>query len=144
MRCERIKTDGMKFLDGEMTADEKAAYEAHVQECETCARELREMGRIVEFTNEVRLKKPDEQFWADYWRSMYKRTERGGGFFLIVVGLIVLTGYAIFKAVTSPAFFTVKGIAGAVVVLGLWIVFLSVARERYHEQKHDPYKGVQQ
>jgi hypothetical protein len=134
----------MKLLDGEMTAEEQKEYELHVQSCEVCEQEMREMGRVVEFTNEIRLKKPDEQFWADYWRGVYRRMERGVGFFLIAAGLVVLTAFGIFKAVTSPDFFTVKGISAAVVVLGLWIVFLSVARERYHEHKHDPYKGVQQ
>jgi anti-sigma factor RsiW len=144
MDCKRYKTDGMRLLDGEMTAEEQLQYEEHVQNCAECERELREMGRIVKFTDEVHLKKPDEQFWADYWRGVYRRLERGIGFFLLAAGLLVLTAYGIFKAVTSPEFFTVKGIATAVVVLGLWIVFLSVVRERYHEYKHDPYKGVQQ
>ena len=144
MQCERFKTDGMKFLDGEMTTDERREYEQHVRECDLCSKELREMGRVVNLTNEIELKSPDEQFWAEYWRGVHRRLERGVGFFLIVGGLIVLTAWGIFKAVTSPDFLTIRGIASAVFLLGLWIVFLSVVRERYHEAKHDPYKDVQQ
>jgi hypothetical protein len=134
----------MKFLDGELTAVEQREYEEHIKGCNTCEVELREMGRVVRFTNEVRLKKPDEEFWEDYWRGIYRRTERGFGFFLIAAALGVLTAFGLLKAVTSPEFWTVKGISGAVLMLGLWIVFLSVVRERYHEQKNDPYKEVQQ
>ena len=97
----------MKLLDSEMTHEEQAEYEAHIQGCEVCERELREMGRVVGFTNEIRLRKPDEQFWADYWRGVYRRMERGVGFFLIAAGLAALTVFGIFKAVTSPEFFTV-------------------------------------
>ena len=52
--------------------------------------------------------------------------------------------WAVYEAVTSPEFFTVKGISITVVLLGLVIVFLSVVRERYHESKDDPYKEVEQ
>lgn len=143
MDCKRYQTEGMKLLDGEMTAEEQRQYEAHVQSCEVCEKELRDMGRVVGFTNEIRLKKPDEQFWTDYWRSVYKRLERGVGFFLLAAGLVMLTAYGIFRAVVSPDFLTFRGITSAAVVLGLWIVFLSVVRERYHERKNDPYRGVQ-
>jgi len=52
--------------------------------------------------------------------------------------------YAVYQAVTSPEFLTVKGISVAVILLGLVVVFLSVVRERYQESKSDPYKGVKQ
>jgi hypothetical protein len=142
MECKRFQTEGMKLLDGEMSPDEQRAYEAHVQSCPECERELRGMGRIVALTNEIRLKKPDEQFWHEYTHGVLRRLERGVGFFLITAGLLVLTAIGVFKAVTSPEFFTVKGISMGVLVLGLWIVFLSVVRERFYEHKHDPYKGV--
>jgi hypothetical protein len=133
----------MKFLDGEMTADEQHQFEEHVKGCEICEAELRDMGRVVNLTSEIRLKQPEEAFWEDYWRGIYRRTERGLGFFLIAAGLGVLTAFGMLKAVTSPEFWTVKGLSGAALILGLWIVFLSVVRERYHEQKNDPYKEVQ-
>jgi len=134
----------MLFLDGEMTADEKLAYEAHVAQCEDCARELKEMGRVVNFTSDLRLREPDEVFWETYWRSIYRRLERRTGFFVLLVGLIVVSGYGVFKAVTSPEFWTFKGLGLTAVFVGLIIVFLSVVRERYHEAKTDPYKEVKQ
>jgi len=70
--------------------------------------------------------------------------ERGTGFFLLIIGLIAVVLYGIYEAVTSPEFLTVKGIGITVILLGLFVVFLSVVRERYHESKHDPYKGVKQ
>jgi anti-sigma factor RsiW len=134
----------MKLLDGELSEEEKRTYEQHVKGCETCASELRELGRIVQFTNELHLRKPDEEFWTNYWRSLYRRLERGTGFLLLIAGLIVVAGWGVFEAVTSPEFFTVKGISITVILLGLVIIFLSVVRERYHESKDDPYKEVNQ
>jgi anti-sigma factor RsiW len=144
MVCNRFQVDGMRLLDDELGAREKQEYEDHVKGCEDCRRELKEIGRIVELTNDLRLRAPDEEFWARYWDSLFHRMERGTGFVLLVVGILALAAFALFKAVTSPRFLTFQGIAFAVVLLGVVVVFLSVVRERYHESKSDPYKGVEQ
>jgi predicted anti-sigma-YlaC factor YlaD len=144
MVCERFQNEGMRLLDGELDLEEKDRYEEHVRGCDDCRRELKEMGRIVGLTNDLRLKPPDEEFWARYWDNLYHRLERGTGFLLLVAGIVVLSAFAVYEAITSPEFFTVKGLSIAVALLGLVVVFLSVARERYHESKSDPYKGVKQ
>lgn len=144
MVCNRFETDGMRFLDGEMTAEERAGYEKHVQDCEHCKAELEGMGRIVRFSEELALRPPDEEFWRSYWRSLYRRMERGTGFLLVIIGTIVVLLFGIYKAVTSPEFLTLKGLSITAILVGLVIVFLSVVRERYHEQKTDPYKEVEQ
>jgi hypothetical protein len=144
MTCDRFQTDGMRFLDNEMNPQEKQTYEAHVAQCDDCARELKDLGRIVDMTNDLRLRPPDESFWDDYWKGIYRRTERGTGFLLLILGAIALSLFGIFKAVTSPEFLTFKGISITLVLLGFVIVFLSVVRERYHEHKSDPYKEVKQ
>lgn len=144
MVCERFQTDGMRLLDDELGGEEKKQYEAHVKECDDCRRELKEIGRIVEFTNDLRLKAPDEEFWTRYWDGIYHRLERGTGFLLMIAGIVAVLLYGIYQAVTSPEFLTFKGLSIAVILLGLVVVFLSVVRERYHESRSDPYKGVKQ
>jgi hypothetical protein len=144
MVCERFQTDGMRLLDGELSPEEQGKYEEHVKGCDDCRRELKEIGRIVELTNDLKLKPPDDEFWARYWSNLYHRLERGTGFLFLIAGIVVLSAFAVYQAVTSPEFFTIKGLSIAIALLGLVIVFLSVARERYHESKNDPYKGVRQ
>ncbi len=144
MVCERFQTDGMRFLDGELPDGERNAYEQHVKSCDDCARELKEIGRIVRLTDGLRLKAPDEEFWTRYWDSLLHRMERGTGFLLMVGGIVAVLLFAIYKAVTSPEFLTFKGLSIAVILLGLVVVFLSVVRERHHESKSDPYKEVKQ
>ena len=142
MDCTRFQTDGMRLLDGELAAEERAEYEAHVQGCEHCSAELRSLGRIVELTNEMRLRTPDDEFWDGYWESIYRRSERSLGFLLLVTGVIGMLLYGIFRAVTSPRFISYEGISIAVILTGLVVIFASVARERFHESRNDPYKGV--
>ena len=142
MDCTRFQADGMRLLDGELAAEEKIEYEAHVQGCEHCNAELRSLGRIVELTNEMRLRTPDDEFWDGYWESIYRRSERSLGFLLVITGVIGMLIYGVFRAVTSPRFFSYEGISITVILLGLVVIFASVARARFHESKNDPYKGV--
>ena len=142
MECTRFQTDGMRLLDGELDDAERAEYEAHVNECETCRAELASLGRVVRLSNALKLRPADDAFWDGYWESIYRRAERGTGFLLLIAGIVALLGAAIFKAVTSPAFLTYEGISVTVILVGLVVIFISVARERYHESRNDPYKGV--
>ncbi|MBI4719666.1 MAG: zf-HC2 domain-containing protein [Chitinivibrionia bacterium] len=142
MVCTRFQSDGMKLLDGEMTGEEKTLYEDHIRECEDCRRELEDLGLLVEWTNQLRLKLPDDSFWEAYWDGFYRKAERGTGFILLMAGIAGLCLFAIAKAVTSPGFLTFTGITITVALAGLLVVFISVARERYHERKYDPYRKV--
>jgi hypothetical protein len=142
MVCTRFQTDGMRLLDGELSETERTHYEEHVRECEVCHQELASLGRVVEMTNELKLRTPDDEFWEGYWESVYRRSERSTGFFLIIAGVLAVLGYGIVKAITSPKFLTYEGISITVILVGLVVIFVSVARERYHESRNDPYKGV--
>ena len=142
MECSRFQTDGMRLLDGEMSAEEKAEYESHVGDCEACRAELASLGRVVELTNELKLRIPDDEFWEGYWESVYRRSERSVGFFFVIAGVLMVLFYGIFKAVTSPRLLTYEGISITVILVGLVVIFVSVARERFHESRNDPYKGV--
>ena len=142
MVCNRFESDGMRLLDGEMNEEEKNQYEEHVKTCEDCRKQLKELGRIVELTDELRFKPPDDEFWEGYWESIYRRVERSTGFFLVIIGILGVLLYGIYEAVTSPRFLTYEGVSITVILVGLVVIFASVARERYHESKNDPYKGV--
>ncbi|HEX5132199.1 MAG TPA: zf-HC2 domain-containing protein [Candidatus Krumholzibacteria bacterium] len=143
MACTRYQTDGMRLLDGEMTATEKAAYERHVGECDVCRDELKALGRVVRLSDELKLRVPDDEFWKGYWESIYRRSERNIGFLLVVGGVLAIIAYGIFRAVTSPRLFTYEGISVTVILVGLAVIFISVARERYHESRNDPYREVE-
>lgn len=140
--CTRYQADGMRWLDGELSAPEAALYEVHVRECDECRRELTSLGRIVRMTDELKLRVPDDEFWAGFWESIYRRIERRVGFVLLIAGVVAILGYAIFRALKSPALLTYEGISVMLILVGLVVVFISVARERYHESKNDPYKEV--
>ena len=141
--CTRYQTDGMRWLDGELSAPEAEHYQAHVRECAECTRELSSLGRIVRMTDELKLRAPDDEFWNGYWESVYRRSERRVGFVLLIAGVLALLGYALLRAVKSPALLSYEGISVILILVGLIVIFVSVACERYHESKNDTYKEVE-
>jgi hypothetical protein len=142
MECNRYQSDGMRLLDGELDGTEKQDYEQHVGGCDDCQRELADFGRVVKLTNELKLRTPDTEFWDDYWSNVYRRSERSTGFLLLMIGVIAITLVGLVKAVLSPNFLTYEGVSIAAILVGLVVIFGSVVRERYHERKNDPYRGV--
>ncbi|HET6347473.1 MAG TPA: zf-HC2 domain-containing protein [Candidatus Krumholzibacteria bacterium] len=143
MECTRYQTDGMRLLDDELSLDERREYESHVRECDTCRRELAALGRVVGLTNRLKLRVSDDAFWETYWQGVYRRTERRAGFIFLIGGVIALLLYLLYRALRSPQLWTFEGISVAVILLGLVVLFISVARERYHEHKSDPYREVE-
>jgi len=143
MECTRYQTDGMRLVDDELSREERLEYQAHVRGCETCTRELASLGRVVRFTDELTLRVSDDAFWKGYWESVYRRTERRLGFLFLCGGVVMLLLYLLYRALRSPQLWTFEGIGIAVLLLGLIVLFISVARERYHEHRHDPYREVE-
>jgi hypothetical protein len=143
MECTRYQTDGMRLVDDELSTEERLQYQAHVRDCDTCRRELEALGRVVKFTGELRLRVSDDAFWKGYWESVYRRTERRLGFLLLTGGAVMILLYLLYRALRSPEMWTYEGISIGVILLGLIVLFISIARERYHEHKNDPYREVE-
>jgi hypothetical protein len=133
----------MRLLDDELSLEERLQYQAHVRECDVCRRELDSLGRVVKLTGELKLRVSDDAFWAGYWESIYHRTERHLGFLFLAGGVVMLLLYLLYRALRSPQLWTYEGVSIAVILLGLIVLFISVARERYHEHKNDPYREVE-
>ena len=143
MECTRYQTDGMRLLDDELSIEERLQYQAHVRECDVCRRELDSLGRVVTFTDQLKLRVSDDAFWKDYWKSVSRRTERRLGFVLLIAGIVMFLAYLTYRVLRSPDMWSYEGFSVVAILLGLIVIFISVARERYHEHKHDPYKEVE-
>jgi hypothetical protein len=143
MECTRYQTDGMRLIDDELSHEERLQYQAHVRECDVCRRELDSLGRVVKLTGELTLRVSDDAFWKGYWESVYRRTERRAGFLFVAGGAVMLLVYLLYRALRSPEMWTYEGVSIAIILLGLIVLFVSVARERYHEHKSDPYREVE-
>jgi len=90
---------------------------------------------------------PQPEAGDQYWQKVYNRIERGLGWIIFSVGVIILVTYGLFKAI--EAIFADTQIVGIVkwgilvLIAGIVILLVSVLREKLFVRKSDPFKEVQ-
>ena len=137
----------MRALDGDLDAAERAAFEARLADDPVMREEWQRLSRAREATMGMRLRHPPEEVWDGYWTSVYSRTERGLGWILVSLGVIVVGGWAVWTwigellADTGTPLIVRLGMIA--LFLGVVILAVSVVRHRINVLKTDPYKDIQ-
>ncbi len=137
----------MRALDGELDADEKAAFEDRLARDEELRGEWRRLSRAREAIMGLELRNPPEDVWDGYWTSVYSRVERGVGWLLLSVGAIVVGSWAVWRWVgdlladTTLPLVVRYGVLA--VFFGLVILLVSVVRHRVNVFRTDPYRDVE-
>jgi predicted anti-sigma-YlaC factor YlaD len=147
MRCEDIQKLMMGYLDGEISDDEKKLVEKHLNECERCRKEFDSFTRLKEVTDKVKLADLNEDIWAGYWKGVYRRIERGAGWFFLSIGIIILTAFGVFQFFKNlfqdPTVSIIVKIGVGALALGVIVLLISVLRERVFAYKHERYKEIE-
>jgi anti-sigma factor RsiW len=140
--CPRFEGEGMKYIDGEMSAVERAEFERHCAGCASCRRELDSFTRLDALAGRVKMVDPTDAFWERYWRSVYRRVERKTAWVLMLAGAVMIAVYALRQAIESFHRVTFETIAVLLFAAGFVLLLVSLIRERCHQYKNDPYKDV--
>ncbi len=143
MSCNRIETDGMRYLDGEMSAAERAAFEEHLSSCGECRQSMTELGSVERLTGMMKIRDPQDDFWEGYWKKLFRRLERKTGWLLMIAGAVLIILYALWKGVTDFGEITFMKVVTILVAAGFVILLISVIRERFHQYKTDRYKDIE-
>ena len=136
----------MAYLDGELSAEERAAFEREIEASAEIREELEELKRVKDMTTRIAFVDLEDADWTRYWRGIYNRTEQAAGWILLSLGTVILTVYglyhflqALWRDTTTPLLVRFGEFA---LVAGLAILLVSVLRHRLHSGKNDPYRGV--
>ncbi len=136
MSCQDYKDLMMAYLDDELDAEQRKEFEEHIASCRQCSAEFEEFKELKKLTENVKLVEPEERIWQQYWGGIYNRLERGVGWILFSVSAILLLIYAGFKIIEAvikdPAVENWLKAALLILLAGLAILFVSVARERLY------------
>lgn len=136
-----------KYLNNELSADEKEELNIILQNDSKLKNELEEQKRTKEVLNKMRLKNPSKEVWDSYWLGIYNKIERGIAWIAVSIGFVIITVYAVIEA--GDNFFQDNQTPGiikfgiAVLVIGILILLFSVIREKVFTYKKDKYKEVQ-
>ncbi len=133
----------LKVIDGAASAAEEQEFFAHIQSCPDCRKEYGEFQDLEQFMSIVKLKDLSEDARNAYWHSLYNRLERGIGWVLLSLSVILLLGFAGFmlikEFITNPTVSVILKIGVCGVLFGLIALLVSVLKERLFIKKYDKY-----
>jgi predicted anti-sigma-YlaC factor YlaD len=147
MDHEKLKKLVSSYADGELSGEERAVVEKHLEECSECRQAIREMEDLRKEMNKMGLREPPEEVWKVYTESVYNRLERRIGWILVSVGAMIVLFFAGYNAVegliADPNLpLVVKG--GILFGMGgVVILLISLIRERLFVNKRERYKEIE-
>ena len=130
--------DLMRFLDGEVTPEERALVERHL---ETSSELRREVAIFRSMKEELQDLSFDAHGGDSVWDRIRSRITMPVGWVLTGSGLAAWIGYGIWAFVRSPSAFWMKLATGGVAI-GVLVLLAHVIWDRYKEYGTDPYRNV--
>ncbi len=130
--------DLMRFLDGEVTPEERVAIEGRLEASSELRREFAIFRSIKEDFQDLSFAPQDGD---SVWDRIRSRITSPVGWALTTTGFLGWAAYAAWSFVKSPSAIVVKLTTGAVVI-GMLVLLAQVIWDRYREYGSDPYRNV--
>jgi len=147
MNCEEIKKLMMGYLDGEISEKDKNLVEKHLVECKKCRDEYDSFTQLKEVTDKMKFADLKEDIWAGYWKGIYRRIERGAGWFFLSIGAIILLALGVFQFFRNlfldPSVSFMIKIGIAFLAFGIIVLLVSIGRERIFAFKKERYREIE-
>lgn len=129
----------MRYVDGEMRPEERAAFEEHLKTCPECTAQLRDMTALKEVTDTMKIADLPETVWEKYWTGVYNQIERSVAWVLFIAGSLILIGYWFYRVITDPGLYNIVGLGFMLMLFGFLVLLLSVIREKHAVNRVDRY-----
>ncbi len=132
----------MAYVDGELSGEDRASFEARLGSEPALLREVAELSRLGVMARQITPAEP-----KDFeWQRLEAETLHGGGKSLgllaSALGVVGLIGWGLYRLLTGDLELLPK-VFVALFLLGLLFVFLLIFRARLRTLPHDPYTEVQ-
>ena len=131
--------DLMRYLDGEMPPEERAALEERLSRSTELQRELAIFKAMRSDFQELSFHPATRR--GSVWDKVNAHVTRPVGWLLTVVGVMAWTAYGAYVFTASPRDPWEKLATGAVVI-GILTLLASVIWDRYRNWGTDPYRDV--
>lgn len=132
------------YIDDELTQQDSQRVKLHLDRCTDCSKELEEILSLQSRIGAARLSNVSQDKWRETMDDVTVKASRGIGWLLFIGGLLVAAGFAIFQflLIAGSLSLVTKVIVGGIYG-GIFLVFISVLRQRLLERKTDRYKDVE-
>ena len=134
------------YVDGELTQDEMLLFESYLKDDPELRKELETFRKLKEITGAMKYADIPESVWEGYWASVYKRMERGFGWILMSISVVLFAAigcyYLFLDFFLNPETSIIIKIAVGTGLLGLIVMLVSIVREHLFAYKRDRYHEV--
>ena len=133
----------MAYADGELSADESAAFQQRLASEPVLGREVASYQALALVARTQAPAEPADHEWARLELDPLQRSGLSAGWALFVVGIIGLAGYSVFAILQddsitrTPKLLLIAGVTGTALLL------LLTLRERLAVLPYDPYEKVE-
>ena len=134
------------YVDGELSEEERAAFEAELQKDPDLRAELDEFKKLKEVTGMIQYADLPDEVWEGYWQNLYRKTERGIGWIFFSIGAIVLLSFGLFQffkeLYINPEVSLLVKVSVTALGFGGVVLLVSYIRERLFAYNRDRYGKV--
>lgn len=138
-REEELKN---RYFEGTLSNEEETELKKLISKNYEIGKELQDMDKLKEVIGMLEPVSP-ERDWEEYWSSLYNKLERGIGWVVFSIGVILtLTFFGlqfIKELLRDPQISLYAKIGFIALLLGFIILLVSVVRERIILSKTDKY-----
>ena len=131
------------YIDGELTQQQRQRVEIHCDNCSACAKDRDDLAGLRAAVGASSLSQYGEDTWRETMSDTTTQTSRGFGWLLLIGGVLACAGIGIFAFITDPSIEWYFKLVAVAIYGGLALLFISVLRQRWVEQKTDKYKDVE-
>ena len=131
------------YIDDELTQQQAQRVRLHCDSCAECATELEQLETLRREVGKTRLSPLGEDIWREHMNEPTVEVTRGIGWILFILGVLGISGIAIYEFVIDTGIETHIKVITSVVWLGLGALLVSVLWQRLIERKSDKYKDVE-
>lgn len=140
--CEKYKPLLMGLIDHELTPEEAAEVNNHLNRCAKCRDEYESLRETSAKIESISFKEPGDEILETLWNPPYSHFTRISGLAMVIGGWIGLIVYILYEWIAKSSGSLLPRIGIAVMALGFVILLVNAIRERFAKYKVDPYKEI--
>jgi hypothetical protein len=142
MMDEHTKELICRVVDGLATAEQERELNMRAEQEPELARELDEQRSATAHCMSVGQREAMDDLDDAFWGRVSNRIQYRAGWGFVILGSVLLTGYALYELMTDPGVDLVFRVSIGALVVGFGLLFLSVLRHRLRVRSHDRYTEV--
>ncbi len=133
----------MAYADGELSAGERAAFEARLAAEPALGREVAELRALAVLAQRLAPQEPMDHEWRRLAADPVQRGAVGLGWIGLMAGAVGLGGLALWRFATDPSIDVVERGLVLALVGGAALLLTAAVRARLRTLPYDPYRSVE-